>query len=288
VSIGVTQPSHRFTEAGSELSRVTTRIRTHVINMCSGPAGGHLGGCMSLVEILAALYFCVMNVDPARPEGRDRDMLILSKGHGAVALYATLAEAGFFPSSLLDTYGSPGSRLMSHPHADLPGVEMPSGSLGHGLALGLGIALAHRLGGDSDRRTFVVMGDGELQEGSVWEAAAVASHQQLDRLTAIVDRNELQITGGTETVCRLEPLAGRWAAFGWNVIEADGHDVQALADALTPPPANDRPTVVIAHTIKGKGVARVQGQAQSHFARLSEVQRRRTLALIRREEGQGA
>jgi transketolase len=165
---------------------------------------------------------------------------------------------------------------------------MPSGSLGHGLALGVGVALAHRLGGHPGRRTFVVLGDGELQEGSVWEAAAVASHQQLADLTAIVDRNELQITGGTEDVCRLEPLAGRWAAFGWNVIEADGHDVEGLADALTTPPPAKRPTVVIAHTIKGKGVSRVQGQPRSHFARLSEVQRRRTLALIQREEAQGA
>lgn len=270
------------------LSHVATRIRTHVVNMCSGPAGGHLGGSMSLVEILAALYFRVMRVDPRHPGWADRDMLVLSKGHGAVALYATLAEAGFFPLADLDRYGAAGSHLMSHPHPEVPGVEMPSGSLGHGLALGIGLALGQRLAGQSHRRTFVVMGDGELQEGSVWEAAAVAAHHGLDLLTAIIDRNQLQISGSTESVCGLEPLADRWRAFGWNVVEADGHDADRIAAVLEGATAPGRPTVVVAHTVKGKGVSPVEGQARSHFARLSEGQRRRTLALITGRGGRGA
>ena len=280
----LTQPSVDFDQP-PELDDVTRAIRAHIVNMCSGPSGGHLGGSMSLVEVLTALYFRVMRTDPSHPADPDRDVLVLSKGHGGLALYATLAEAGFFPASDLDTYGQPGSRLMSHPHPAIPGVEMPSGSLGHGLALGLGFALAHRLDRRADRRTFVVMGDGEMQEGSVWEAASVAAHRGIDSLTAIVDRNRLQITGRTESVCGIEPLAARWRAFGWEVLEVDGHDLEALATVLAAAPAPGRPRAVIAHTVKGKGVTPVEGQTKSHFARLSPRQRKRTLALMSREAG---
>ncbi|MFI8308370.1 transketolase [Streptomyces sp. NPDC085927] len=264
----------------TELVRVTSRIREHIVNMCATPEGGHLGGSMSLVEILTSLYFRVLRVHPEFPGAPDRDVLLLSKGHGGIALYATLCEAGFFPRERLSEYGKPGSPFMAHPHPEVPGVEMASGSLGHGLAQGIGHALAARLD-RSDRRCFVVMGDGEIQEGSVWEAAAVASHHRLDRLTAVVDRNRLQITGETSAVCGLEPLVDRWSAFGWHVREVDGHDLDALTAALSVPPEPGRPTLVLAHTVKGRGLPHVEGQTRSHYAKLGERQHRRALAALR-------
>ena len=263
----------------ADLGEVTARIREHVVNMCAGPEGGHVGGSMSLVEILATLYFRVMLVDPQFPASPDRDVLLLSKGHGGIGLYATLCEAGFFPASVLADYGMQGGALMAHPNTELPGVEMPTGSLGHGLALGIGYALATRLD-ESDRRTFVVMGDGELQEGSVWEAASVAASQKLDNLIAVVDRNGLQITGGTHEVNDLEPLGDRWRAFGWRVFEVDGHDVDALTEALSAEPEEGRPTVVIARTVKGKGLPMVENQTRSHYAKLGDRQRRLALAAL--------
>lgn len=260
---------------------VTTRIREYILDMCAGPEGGHLGGAMSLVEILSTLYFDVMRVDPGFPASPERDLLVLSKGHGGIALYATLCAAGYFPDEWLAGYARPGSPFMAHPHPEIPGVEMPSGSLGHGLALGVGLALATRLD-ESGRRCFVVLGDGELQEGSVWEAAGVAAHQRLDNLVAVVDRNGLQITGETEAVTSLEPLAARWRAFGWQVREVDGHDPVALALALDGPPEPHRPTVVIAHTVKGKGLPFIERQTRSHYARLGDRQHRQALSALRR------
>ncbi|MET9654706.1 transketolase [Streptomyces sp. NPDC006460] len=268
----------------AELAGITGRIREHIVAMCAGPEGGHLGGSMSLVEILSVLYFRVMRHDPQFPGLPERDVLLLSKGHGGIALFATLCEAGYFPAEALDEYARPGSHLMAHPHPEIPGVEIASGSLGHGLALGVGYALANRLDG-SDRRGFVVMGDGELQEGSVWEAASVASAHRLNSLTAIIDRNGLQITAGTETVNSLEPLADRWKAFGWRVLEVDGHDAEALTQALTLPADPQSPTVIIAHTVKGKGVPFVEGQARSHYARLSGRQHLRALNAVRASTG---
>jgi transketolase len=265
----------------ADLGEVTTRIREHVVNMCAGPEGGHVGGSMSLVEILATLYFRVMLVDPQFPASPDRDVLLLSKGHGGIGLYATLCEAGFFPAERLADYGVHGSTLMAHPNTEVPGVEMPTGSLGHGLALGIGFALATRLD-ESDRRTFVVMGDGELQEGSVWEAASVASSQKLDNLIAVIDRNGLQITGGTHEVNDLEPLADRWRAFGWRVFEVDGHDVDALTGVLSAEPEEGKPTVVIARTVKGRGLPVVENQIRSHYAKLGDRQRRIALAALRK------
>jgi transketolase len=257
------------------LAELARRVREHIVDMCALPEGGHLGGSMSLVELLVTLYFEVMRVDPADPRRPDRDILVLSKGHGALALYATLAERGFFPAEELAGYATAGSRLMGHPSPAVPGVEMPTGSLGHGLALGAGFALAARQDGHP-RRCFVVLGDGELQEGSVWEAAMGASSLRLDQLVAIIDRNGLQITGGTEATVRLEPLADRWRSFGWAVREVDGHDPAALAATLKLAPEEPgRPTAVIAATVKGKGVAFVEGKPQSHYARLGERQHAR-------------
>ena len=263
-----------------ELPERAHRIREHIVDMCAGEEGGHLGGSMSLVEILVALYFAVLRVDPRAPDDPGRDLLLLSKGHGAIGLYATLAERGFFPVEELAGYATPGSRLMGHPVRAVPGVELPSGSLGHGLALANGLALGARLDG-LDRRCYVVLGDGELQEGSVWEAAMAAASLGLERLVAVVDRNGLQITGPTERAIALEPLAGRWAAFGWAVREVDGHDLAALVDLLGRVPAEPgRPTVVIAHTVKGKGLPFVEGRPHSHYARLGERQHQRALAVL--------
>jgi transketolase len=263
-----------------ELEERAHRIREHIVDMCAGEEGGHLGGSMSLVEILVTLYFGALRVDPDRPDDPARDVLLLSKGHGAIALYATLAERGFFPVAELAGYATPGSRLMGHPVRAVPGVELPTGSLGHGLALGNGVALAARLDG-LDRRCFVVLGDGELQEGSVWEAAMAASSLGLDRLVAVVDRNRLQITGPTERALALEPLADRWASFGWAVREVDGHDLGALGAALGRVPAEaGRPTVVIAHTVKGKGLPFVEGKPHSHYARLRDRQHQRARAVL--------
>jgi transketolase len=250
--------------------------------MCAGPEGGHLGGSLSLVEILTTLYFGVLRVDPACPDDPARDILILSKGHGALALYAVLAERGFFPVGELATFGQPGSRLMGHPVRAVPGVEMPTGALGHGLALGNGFALA-----DRGRRCFVIMGDGELQEGSVWEAAMATSELGLGNLTAVVDRNGLQLAGQTEATVALEPLADRWRAFGWAVREVDGHDPAELAGAFAATEPG-RPVVVLARTVKGKGLPYLQGRTESHFARLSERQHAKALAVLRARQRRGA
>lgn len=256
--------------------QVTDRIREHIVAMCAGPEGGHLGGSMSLVEILTTLYFDdVLRVDPDAPGDPGRDILILSKGHGAIALYAVLAERGFFPVAELATYARPGSRLMGHPVRAVPGVEIATGSLGHGLPVANGFALA-----DPARRCFVVVGDGELQEGSVWEAAMSSTGLGLGNLTVIVDRNGLQITGRTEDTVPLEPLAGRWAAFGWAVREVDGHDRAALRAALVDP-VPGRPLAVIARTVKGNGLPAVQDRVESHYARLGERQFQRAVAVLR-------
>ncbi len=253
----------------AELRLLADRIRGHVVDLCAGPEGGHLGGSLSLVDLLTVLYFAVLRVDPTQPRHPDRDILVLSKGHAALALYATLAERGFFPSAALASYGQPESTLLGHPAPNVPGIDAATGSLGHGLAVGAGFALAARLRG-RERRVFVVLGDGELQEGSIWEAALAAAHLGLDRLVAIVDRNGLQLTGPTEEVGALEPLAEKWASFGWRASAVDGHAIAGLIDALSPAAAQPgRPTVLIADTVKGHGVDVAAGRVSSHYVSLS-------------------
>lgn len=252
------------------LERVAARIRTHIVDMCALPEGGHLGGSFSCTEILTALYFSVLHIDPERPHDPDRDRFVLSKGHAAIGLYATLAERGFFDTKELAGYGQPGSRLMGHPVRAVPGVEMPTGSLGHGLALASGFAIANRLAG-RDARSFVLMGDGELQEGSVWEAAVAASTQRLDRLVAIVDCNGLQLTGATKSIAPMEPLGARWRAFGWAVKEMDGHNAEKVAETINAAPWEPgKPSVLIARTVKGQGLPFLADRAASHFVKLSQ------------------
>ena len=226
---------------------------------------GHPGGDLSAADILATLYFRLLAVDPANPADPMRDRFVLSKGHASAALYATLAEAGFFPREWLSTYMQPLSRLNGHPDRNrIPGVEANTGPLGHGLPIAVGMALGARLSG-SAWRTFVLTGDGELQEGSNWEAAMAAAHFGLDRLTVIVDRNGLQQGDFTERTIRLEPLADRWRAFGWAVAELDGHDIPALIETLERVPlAPGRPTCVIARTKKGRGVSFIEDRAEWH------------------------
>lgn len=267
--------------AGADLAAHARRVREHIVDMCAGPEGGHLGGSMSLVEILVTLYFAVLRGDQAGPPDPGRDVLILSKGHGAICLYAVLAERGLLPTGELAGYARPGSRLMGHPVRAVPGVEMPTGSLGHGLALANGFALAARHDA-APRRCFVVMGDGELQEGSVWEAAMATSSLRLGNLTAVIDRNGLQITGRTEDTIGLEPLADRWRSFGWTALEVDGHDPGALLAAFTAAQAEPlRPTVLIARTVKGRGLPFIENRIQSHYARLGERQHRRAITALR-------
>ncbi len=264
-----------------ELAERAARIRETIVRMCANKSGGHLGGSMSLVEILVTLYSRILRIDPESPDAVDRDVLILSKGHGAIGLYAALGEYGFFPTERLSEYGKAGTPFMAHPNARLPGVEMPSGALGHGLPLAIGFALAAQLD-QADRRFVVVMGDGEMQEGSVWEGAMAASSLGLDRLTAVVDRNRLQITGGTEDVVELEPLADRWRSFGWTAHEIDGHDTTALIKAFTATPDPGRPTVIIAQTVKGRGLPYVEGDKRSHFVKFSEKQQRRAMRTLQK------
>ena len=263
----------------AELTERTQRIRRSIVRMCSVSSGGHLGGSMSLVEILTTLY-TVLDVDPRHPDAPDRDIVLLSKGHGAIGLYATLAEFGFFPEARLADYGRAGAPFIAHPNTELPGVEIPSGALGHGLPVAIGFALGARLAHQDRRRVVVVMGDGEQQEGSVWEGAMAASSLGLDNLTAVVDRNGLQITGRTEDVVTLEPLAGRWRSFGWTVREVDGHDLGALWRATTDPPEAGRPTLVLAATVKGRGLPYIEDDVRSHFARLGARQVQRALSTL--------
>lgn len=226
---------------------------------------GHPGGDLSCADILATLFFHVLHIDPTKPRDPARDRFILSKGHASAALYATLAEAGFIPKADLDTYMEPLSRLNGHPDRNkVPGVEANTGPLGHGLPIAVGTALAAKMDG-ATWRTLVLTGDGELQEGSNWEAAMAASQFGLDNLTVIVDRNRLQQGDATERTIGLEPLADRWRAFGWGVVEVDGHDIAALASTFNALPAvEERPTCVIAHTVKGRGVSFIEDRVEWH------------------------
>lgn len=217
---------------------------------------GHLGSDYSAIDILTALYFATLRIDPSQPDDPERDRFVLSKGHSSGALYVTLAEAGFIPSEELSTFVQPNSRLNGHPNRlKVPGVEASTGPLGHGLPIAVGMALAAKLQG-STWRTFVLCGDGELQEGSMWEAAMAAGHIGLENLTLIVDRNGLQQGARTEATMSLDPLADRFAAFGWGVREVDGHDLPALVETFAAGPFEaGRPNCLIANTKKGNGVS---------------------------------
>ena len=248
-----------------DLRRRAAAIRANSLRMVHRARLGHPGGDLSCADILATLYFHTLRLDPARPRDPARDRFILSKGHASAALYATLAEAGFISHDDLDTFMQPLSPLNGHPDRNkVPGVEANTGPLGHGLPIAVGIALAGKMD-DAPWRTVVLTGDGELQEGSNWEAAMAAAQFRLDRLTVVVDRNRLQLGDTTERTVGLEPLADRWRAFGWGVVEVDGHDVAALASVFDRLPALEgRPTCVIARTFKGRGISFIEDRVEWH------------------------
>ena len=238
-------------------------MRRRAFQMVYAAQLGHPGGDFSAIDVLATLYFGVLRYDPARPDWADRDRFVMSKGHATGALYTALCAAGYFPEDWLKTYMQPRSMLNGHPNRNyLPGVETNTGPLGHGFPVAVGIAIAATLSG-SDHRTFVLTGDGEQQEGSNWEAAMVAGHRRLNRLTLIIDRNRLQQGAGTEETSGLDPLDQKYAAFGWDVAFIDGHDHAALHRALSAPPG-DKPRCLIANTVKGKGVSFMENQASWH------------------------
>lgn len=255
------------------------RIRAHVVRMVHRAKASHVGTCFSMADLLAVLYGGVLRVDPARPDWEDRDRLVVSKGHGAAAVYAALAEVGFFPVSWLDTYCADGTRLAGHvTHHGVPGVEFSSGSLGHGLSLACGVALAGKRDG-RPYRAFALLSDGECDEGSTWEAALFAPHHGLDNLVAVVDYNKIQSFGTVAAVLDLEPLAAKWRAFGWAVRELDGHDHRQIRDALAGVPFEPgRPGVLIAHTVKGKGVGFMEDKLEWHYRSPDAAQLAQALA----------
>jgi transketolase len=256
----IADPAHEGTSRDLAL-----RIRRRALVMVTRARASHIGSALSIADIVAVLYGAVMRADPADPRWPDRDRFILSKGHACVAVYAALAERGFFPPALLDTYGDDHSPLMAHISHRVPGVEFSTGALGHGLPFGVGKALAAQRRGAS-WRTFVLLSDGELGEGSNWEACMFAAHHRLDRLVGIIDYNKLQSLGTVEQTLRLEPLADKFAAFGWAVREVDGHDHVALADALSAAPwVAGKPSMLIAHTTKGKGVSFMENRVEWHY-----------------------
>lgn len=247
------------------LTALSYRLRQHVVDIIMAGKGGHIGGDMSVIDILVTLYFDQMNISPENMNAPDRDLFVLSKGHSVEAYYAVLAEKGFFPyEEVLEKFSKFGSPFIGHPNNKLPGIEMNSGSLGHGLPVCIGMALAARMDGRSTR-VYTVMGDGELAEGSVWEGAMAGGHYKLDNLCAIVDRNRLQISGSTEDVMAHDSQDERWTSFGWHVISVDGNSIPALHDAFEEAKATrGKPTVIIANTTKGCGSPVMENKANWH------------------------
>jgi transketolase len=251
--------------SGEDLAAVCKRLRRDIVTMIGKAGSGHPGGSLSAVEIVVTLYWKILHHKPADPAWNGRDRFILSKGHAAPVLYAALAECGYFPKSELDTLRKIDSHLQGHAdRTSTPGVEMSSGSLGQGLSFAVGTSLAGRLD-NQPWRVYALLSDGECDEGQIWEAAMSAAMFKADNLTAIVDNNGIQLSGFNRDIMNLDPLNKKWDAFGWHVIEIDGHDLKQVYDALTKAPEiKGRPTVIIAHTIKGKGVSFMENNVDFH------------------------
>lgn len=256
--------SHPRTVIG-ELRGKTNLFRKEIIEMIYTAQSGHPGGSLSSIDILTCLYFYQMRIKPGKPSWEDRDRFVLSKGHAAPALYAILAKLRYFPKESLLTLRQVGSILQGHPDMrKTPGIEMSTGSLGNGLSVGIGMALGARLAG-KDYHTYVLIGDGEADEGEIWEAAMAASKYKLDNLTAICDFNRVQLDGPIEEIMPLDPLPEKWKAFNWSVIEIDGHNMEEILDALDKAKQmQGKPTMIIAHTVKGKGISFMEGKFQWH------------------------
>ncbi|MEE1158682.1 MAG: transketolase [Atopobiaceae bacterium] len=262
-----------------DLVNVTKKMRAHIVEMLAAAGSGHPGGSLSATDIIATLYFKHMRVDPGDPLWEDRDRFVLGKGHAAPALYAALAMRGFFPEEELITLRKIGSRLQGHPcRTETPGVDMSTGSLGQGLSVANGMALAGRLDG-RDYYVYCIMGDGELQEGQVWEAAMSAAHYKLDHLIAFVDHNGLQIDGPNSQVMNVEPIDEKFRAFGWNAMRIDGHDLEAIDAAIVAAKATEgKPTVIVCETVKGKGVSFMENVVDWHGVAPNAEQAKRALA----------
>jgi transketolase len=257
------------------------RIRAHALRMVFNARASHIGSCLSVADIIAVLYTRILRIDPSRPEFPERDRFILSKGHAAAILYAALAERGFFPVATLDSYCANGSFLTGHISHAVPGVEVSTGSLGHGLPIAVGMAIAAKAGGTSTR-VYCVLSDGECDEGSNWEAILFAPHHKLDNLIVIVDFNKIQSFGRVSDVLDLDPFADKWRAFGWNTVELNGHDIPALTEALSAPLVPRRPLVLIAHTVKGRGVSFMEDKLEWHYRSPSTEQLQAALAEVGR------
>lgn len=248
-----------------ELKVKAKQIRRDIIEMTAAAGSGHPGGSLSAADIVTALYFSVMRHDPKNPHWPDRDRLILSKGHASPVIYSALAEAGYFDRSQLLTFRKLGSPLQGHPdRRRLPGIEASTGSLGQGLSMGIGHALARRLDKKS-YYTYVVMSDGETNEGQTWEAAAMAAHHKVDHLIAILDYNKFQLDDATSVICNMEPMVDKWKAFNWDVQEIDGHDIAQILKAIeTAQKVKNQPAMIVAHTVKGKGVSFMENNNHFH------------------------
>lgn len=248
-----------------EIEKIASKIRGNILDMTHKARCAHLASAFSCTDILATLYWKILKVDPENPKASERDRFILSKGHGAMALYSTLAHKGFFPEKLLDTFGEPGTILAEHPDPDLPGVEAATGSLGHGLSFGIGMALAGRIQ-QKNYRVYALLSDGECNEGSVWEAAMFAPAHKLENVTAIIDFNKWQATGRSTEILALEPLTEKWKSFGWSTHEIDGHNLNELYEVLSKvPDGSGKPIAIIANTIKGKGVSFMEDDNNWHY-----------------------
>jgi transketolase len=247
------------------LEQQARKIRSHIVQMVAEAGSGHPGGSLSAADILTVLYFNEMNIDPERADDPNRDRFVLSKGHASPVLYATLAEKGFFPVEELLTFRKINSRLQGHPsRKHVPGVEMSTGSLGQGLSAAIGMALAARVD-KRDYRVYALVGDGEMQEGMIWEALMAAAHYKLDNLTVFLDYNHLQIDGYTADVMNIDPIGDKVKAFGWNVLMIDGHDLPAISRAIAEAKVTKgQPTFIIAQTVKGKGVSFMENKAEWH------------------------
>ena len=260
-----------------ELAR---RVREHALRMTRAGKSSHIGSVLSIADLLAVLYGRVLRVRPPEPHWPERDRFILSKGHAGAGVYAVLAECGFLPTATLAQHCANGSVLSGHlSHKGVPGVELSTGSLGHGLGVAAGMALAAKLD-ERTHRVFVLQSDGECDEGSVWEAALFAAHHRLDRLVTIVDYNKIQSLASTRDTLDLEPFAEKWRSFGWTVREVDGHDHAQIADALHDAPVEQRPTCVIAHTVKGRGVSFMENSVLWHYRSPQGEEFERALAEI--------
>jgi transketolase len=266
----------------AELKNTCRRLRTSIVNMTSHAGVGHTGGSLSEVEILAALYFRIMQIDPARPNWTERDRFILSKGHASPGYYCTLADRGYFAKERLAEFDAVDSMLQGHPcMRKTPGVDMSTGSLGQGLSAGAGMSLGRDLLG-LQFHVYVLMGDGELQEGQIWEAAMFAGRRKLTGLIAIVDYNHVQLSGTVSDILDLEPLADKWRAFGWHVFECDGHNIADVVTTLDEAKQSSAsgPAIVIAHTVKGKGVSFMEGKYQWHGRAPNQEELQKALAEI--------